>query len=297
MHANVYFLLFLPMEYTKCEIMQRRINNHEKNDAVSPVVGVMLMLVVTIIIAAVVSVFAGGLMTNQQAAPSLTMDITIKNSGYYGSSSFLAKVMSVSEPIATKDLKITTSWSTTNKTNVKIGVRENKNGGMDNVYGYQAGIITGGATVTGTAANTFGWNVGFNPADLAYDRSAPWGYGNGILEANSGIPNAYSQQYGNYTLIGGVSMYAYPAGQSGGFGGSANSSAMGGYGIGVSNDAGNGGQYSYTGWEYNVGTQIDGMQAVLGENWQYLRSGDRVNVKVTYLPTGAVIYDSNVVVS
>ena len=71
--------------------MQRRTNT-KKDNAVSPVVGVMLMLVVTIIIAAVVSVFAGGLMTNQQAAPSLTMDITIKNSGYYGSSSFLAKV-------------------------------------------------------------------------------------------------------------------------------------------------------------------------------------------------------------
>ncbi|MDE2521687.1 MAG: type IV pilin N-terminal domain-containing protein [Methanocorpusculum sp.] len=276
--------------------MQRRTNT-KKDNAVSPVVGVMLMLVVTIIIAAVVSVFAGGLMTNQQAAPSLTMDITIKNSGYYGSSSFLAKVMSVSEPIATKDLKITTSWSTTNKTNVVIGQRQ-QGSGMTDVYGYEAGIITGGATVTGTAANTFGWDVGFNPASLAYNRVAPWGYGNGILEANSGIPNAYSQQYGNYTLIGGVNMYAYPAGQSGGFGGSANSSAAGGYGIGVSDGTtGNGGQYSYTNWAYKAGENVDGMQAVLGENWQYLRSGDRVNVKVTYLPTGAVIYDSNVVVS
>ncbi|MDE2443885.1 MAG: type IV pilin N-terminal domain-containing protein [Methanocorpusculum sp.] len=276
--------------------MQRRTNT-KKDNAVSPVVGVMLMLVVTIIIAAVVSVFAGGLMTNQQAAPSLTMDITIKNSGYYGSSSFLAKVMSVSEPIATKDLKITTSWSTTNKTNVVIGQRQ-QGSGMTDVYGYEAGIITGGATVTGTAANTFGWDVGFNPASLAYNRVAPWGYCNGILEANSGIPNAYSQQYGNYTLIGGVNMYAYPAGQSGGFGGSANSSAAGGYGIGVSDGTtGNGGQYSYTNWAYKAGENDDGKQAVLGENWQYLRSGDRVNVKVTYLPTGAVIYDSNVVVS
>ena len=33
----------------------------QKDDAVSPVVGVMLMLVVTIIIAAVVAAFAGGL--------------------------------------------------------------------------------------------------------------------------------------------------------------------------------------------------------------------------------------------
>ena len=39
-------------------------------DAVSPVVGVMLMLVVTIIIAAVVSAFAGGMSTSTSVAPS-----------------------------------------------------------------------------------------------------------------------------------------------------------------------------------------------------------------------------------
>ena len=41
------------------------------DSAVSPVIGVMLMLVVTIIIAAVVSSFAGGLVSGQQAAPSM----------------------------------------------------------------------------------------------------------------------------------------------------------------------------------------------------------------------------------
>ena len=42
----------------------------EKDDAVSPVVGVMLMLVVTIIIAAVVAAFAGGIATETKATPS-----------------------------------------------------------------------------------------------------------------------------------------------------------------------------------------------------------------------------------
>lgn len=37
-------------------------------DAVSPVIGVMLMLVITIIIAAVVSVFAGGVITSDYTA-------------------------------------------------------------------------------------------------------------------------------------------------------------------------------------------------------------------------------------
>lgn len=41
-------------------------------DAVSPVVGIMLMLVVTIIIAAVVSTMAGGLMTSTEPAPQVT---------------------------------------------------------------------------------------------------------------------------------------------------------------------------------------------------------------------------------
>ncbi len=44
-----------------------------RESAVSPVVGVMLMLVVTIIIAAVVSAFAGGLSSEQGKTPQLTL--------------------------------------------------------------------------------------------------------------------------------------------------------------------------------------------------------------------------------
>ncbi|MBN2734077.1 MAG: type IV pilin N-terminal domain-containing protein [Methanomicrobiaceae archaeon] len=44
------------------------------NEAVSPVVGVMLMLVVTIIIAAVVSAFAGGLTGNQEKTPQVSIE-------------------------------------------------------------------------------------------------------------------------------------------------------------------------------------------------------------------------------
>lgn len=46
------------------------------NDAVSPVVGVMLMLVVTIIIAAVVSAFAGGALGNPQKTPQANIQAT-----------------------------------------------------------------------------------------------------------------------------------------------------------------------------------------------------------------------------
>jgi FlaG/FlaF family flagellin (archaellin) len=49
---------------------------HQK-EAVSPVVGVMLMLVVTIIIASVVSAFAGGLWGNTDKAPGVTIQASI----------------------------------------------------------------------------------------------------------------------------------------------------------------------------------------------------------------------------
>ncbi len=45
----------------------------QNESAVSPVVGVMLMLVVTIIIAAVVSAFAGGLASEQSKAPQASL--------------------------------------------------------------------------------------------------------------------------------------------------------------------------------------------------------------------------------
>ena len=86
--------------------------NHQQRDmAVSPVVGVMLMLIVVVIIAAVVSGFAGGLAKGTQAAPQLVMDVHIANSGFYPTSYFKATVTSVSAPIRTQDLKIVTSWT------------------------------------------------------------------------------------------------------------------------------------------------------------------------------------------
>ena len=60
-----------------------------KEDAVSPVIGVMLMLVVTIIIAAVVAAFAGGLATDAERAPSavLKAEVDSKWTNYMGTGS------------------------------------------------------------------------------------------------------------------------------------------------------------------------------------------------------------------
>ena len=53
----------------------------KKEDAVSPVIGVMLMLVVTIVIAAVVAAFAGGIATDTEPTPSVILEATVYEMG------------------------------------------------------------------------------------------------------------------------------------------------------------------------------------------------------------------------
>ena len=222
-----------------------------KNDnAVSPVIGVLLMLVVTIIIAAVVSGFAGGLISGQKGAPSMTMDITIKNTGEWQGSYFLCIINSVSEPIPTKDIKIYTEWI--------------------NVTGISGGNITAkGLNYPNTA-----WS--------GYSYQSPVGNGPGIQgdsTTSGGLP--LNQFFGNYTLMAGTSMNTSPGGFI--------LARRGGYGI-------NGNLF-----EYNTGTtwkvsSYDGMMALLGNNWNKLRKGDEVTVKVLHIPSGKFIFNKNVIV-
>lgn len=81
--------------------------------AVSPVVGVMLMLVVTIIIAAVVSAFAGGMGSGTQKAPQASIEVKIDSAAdnTMGSSSTVMTFTELSgDPIQTKDLAIITYY-------------------------------------------------------------------------------------------------------------------------------------------------------------------------------------------
>ena len=72
----------------------------KKEDAVSPVIGVMLMLVVTIVIAAVVVAFAGGLGSDVEMAPTAVLDIDAHANGKL-------KVTSLSgETLTTKEITI-----------------------------------------------------------------------------------------------------------------------------------------------------------------------------------------------
>jgi FlaG/FlaF family flagellin (archaellin) len=276
-------------------------------DAVSPVVGVMLMLVVTIIIAAVVSGFAGGLASTTEKAPTISMEVEIANGGTWSNSHFSAFITGVEEGIPTGDLKLVTKWSAKNETGT---------------------LVSGGATVVPGETNTHLyytlWGVPQGMAEDWWDTNAPQGYGPGVdpaaiveypyepvnMDASPDWPSTPDSEglndgswFGKYNLISGTAMYSEP------FGSSREPNQIGasaldvGYGVVT--------PYEYT---YGVGHKgatemaqffapddalypsIDSMMAILGNNWYELRAGDVVDVKLVHIPSGKVIWQKDVVV-
>lgn len=94
--------------------MNGSLGNNESG--VSPVIGVMLMIVVTVIIAAVVSSFAGGLTDTSTDVPIASFDFKVYEKFIHattGDSSGTPKVvanMKSGEAIDTSDLKIVSYW-------------------------------------------------------------------------------------------------------------------------------------------------------------------------------------------
>lgn len=152
-------------------------------DAVSPVVGVMLLLVVTVIIAAVVATFASGLVSTQQAAPTVAADVKILSVDSFASSGgagkFEMKIVAVSDDVPTKDLKLVTKYVVNNRTNSNEKV-------------------SGGNVTYGKVNNTkYG----------TYEYVSPIGYGPGV----QGLATTYgnygtNQQFGYYSLTEGTYM-------------------------------------------------------------------------------------------
>ena len=98
----------------------------KSEDAVSPVIGIMLMLVVTVIIVAVVASFANGMVEDTETAPMAKLDVQIYSqhnvkSSVYDMDTYEQIVVDTyipdlhvthvsGDPIDTKDLKFTFSW-------------------------------------------------------------------------------------------------------------------------------------------------------------------------------------------
>ncbi len=195
-------------------------------EGVSAVIGVMLMLSVVVILAVVVSMYAGNLAGFTEKTPQVTLQGMISRGSSHDDSDavFEMVVSSSSEIVRTADLQLTTSWSTQDTSNVPIH---------------------GGNTTTGRADGSQ-MNVG--------SLNMPYGIGPGIIGEVKTDPALMTknQSFGVYTLSPNTILRA---------------------------------------------TTANGMKAVLGENWTYLKPGDKVRVKLIYIPTGGLLYDTIVAVS
>ena len=86
----------------------------KSDDAISPVIGVMLMLVVTVVIAAAVTIFATGVVGETEVAPVAVLDVEILSSvealeGMKGPELFITHLSG--EPVDTKDIELRFSWT------------------------------------------------------------------------------------------------------------------------------------------------------------------------------------------
>ena len=93
----------------------------ETDAGVSPVFGVMLMLAVTVMIAAIVSAAAGGLSGTEKKAPGAILDVTISSEKDYGSCRIPSLVIRhvSGNVLPTKDLQIITYYRTPSGATIK----------------------------------------------------------------------------------------------------------------------------------------------------------------------------------
>jgi FlaG/FlaF family flagellin (archaellin) len=207
-------------------------------DAVSPVVGVMLMLTLVIVLAAVISGFAGGIAgsSNSGSLIEITAQTKIINSGNNDTSRFEIDIISVNDPVSTKDLKLKTSWKSYDDAGNLVLHENSSMPGTENFNYIKSGV-------------------------------SPIGAGPGLPQWDGTYENiSTNMSFGNYALMAGTRMVAYPAEEYG--------------------------QSEPKIYDSFSGT--DCMQAILGEGWNNLSSGDVVNVMLIHVPSGRIIYDEDV---
>ena len=174
-------------------------------DAVSPVIGVMLILVVTVIIAAVVAAFATGMVgENSGPAPSAKMDVEIYSAfeNQYGTYPTMTVSHISGEPLATKDLKLTFSWDCDGEECIS-----NTPGHHSSTYKYETDGRWGTYTDYAGAENLFGGISG---------AFSPMGYKGGYVQPlyinyGDGMTSQYGGEFfgGDFILERGMTMRAY----------------------------------------------------------------------------------------
>lgn len=247
----------------------------QKDDAVSPVVGVMLMLVVTIIIAAVVAAFAGGIATSTETAPVAVLDVDIYNSKY--SSSLGAKSPEIiishisGDSINTGDIELSFSWMNNGEVFNSI-----YDGSVTVNYtpGYQTPSSERSVDVAALMINN---GMGYVWVDGDWD-SSNYYYQNSIVKIDNSVGFGTAVLSAGDTMVSTARLLPYP--DTGNYKGTIQSEAIF-----------NGTKYS----DYSVSiTEFPGTSGA--GIMEKLPTGTSVQVVITHKPSGQIIYDDEVVV-
>lgn len=131
-----------------------------KDDAVSPVIGVMLMLSITIIIAAVLMAFAGGMADTKPATPSVDLSAEfVKN----GSDIVLRLSHNGGDALNPKDIKVTAYVASASSNGEQLIIKDII--GDDNAWNAGESIL-----LTADKTKTL---LGINDVSSAAEKSTP----------------------------------------------------------------------------------------------------------------------------
>lgn len=98
-----------------------KVGSPPKEQAVSPVIGIMLMLIITVILAAIISGYVGGMSETKSKPPQLVL----QTDAWKSSSNLInvsMSVISAGDGIPTRDLKIITSWKSVSNSGGNITI-------------------------------------------------------------------------------------------------------------------------------------------------------------------------------
>lgn len=139
----------------------------QRDSAVSPVVGIMLMITITLILAAIISGMTGGIAQSQKKPPQMVFESSVVIDG---ANSFLdIRVISVSEGILTRDLKFQTEWKDKGKQTHRTTVTPNQKNVGDQTYPLGYGTSTSNSADFGNYTLLAGTRLNANATTGAMD--------------------------------------------------------------------------------------------------------------------------------
>ena len=248
----------------------------KSDDAVSPVIGVMLMLVITVVIAAVITMFATGMVTDTEPAPVAALDVKIYNC--YQALEYVAgpdlHITHLSgDPIDTRDIELRFSWTHVDSNTGKSCTHYSTYSADD----FKSNYATKDTSGNFKQGNKLETNMGLREQPMyvkTYVTSdMKRGYGSNNLD----------YYFGDVILTTGMRMTASADLLAEAFGANTGSQLM---------DVLFDNCKTTSEWGYDY----EGYDIVVGGIMDHLKPGTAVDVMIIHLPSNKAIYDKAVIV-